>query len=112
MFTCDARVLGSIELGTNVLELYFVMLANHDQNVLVLFRLAQSICFLCKVGIELLQDLLCKSAWLDQSRIRLDRLKLMQIVFFCRISNLAQAHLTCRVLCFVLSIKGKTLATF
>ena len=30
----------SNELGTNVLELYFVMLANHDQNFLVLFRLA------------------------------------------------------------------------
>ena len=55
-------MLGSKELGTNVLELYFVMLANHDQNVLVLFRPAQSICFLCKVGIELLEDLLCKSA--------------------------------------------------
>ena len=68
-------LLGSKELGTNVLELYFVVLANHDQNVLVLFRLAQSICFSCKVGIEFLQDLLCKSAWLDQSRIRLDRSK-------------------------------------
>ena len=32
--------------------------------------------------------------------------------FFCRIPNLAQAHLTCRVLCFVLSIKGKTLTMF
>ena len=38
-------MLGSKELGTNVLELHFVMLTNHDQNVLVLFRLAQSICF-------------------------------------------------------------------
>ena len=25
------KMLGSKELGTNVLELYFVMLANHDQ---------------------------------------------------------------------------------
>ena len=33
-------VLGSKELGTNVLELHFVLLSNHDQNVLVLFRLA------------------------------------------------------------------------
>ena len=69
-------MLGSKELGTNVLELYFVMLANHNKNILILFRLAQSICFLCKVRIELLQDLLCKSTWLDQSRIRLDRSKL------------------------------------
>ena len=30
-------MLGSKELGTSVLELQFVMLANHDQNVLVLF---------------------------------------------------------------------------
>ena len=74
-------MLGSKELGTNVLELYFVMLANYDQNVLVLFRPAQSIYFLCKVGIELLEDLLCKSAWLDRSRIRLDRSKLRQNVF-------------------------------
>ena len=42
-------LLDSKTLGLNVLELQFVMLANHDQNVLVLFRLAQSIFFLCKV---------------------------------------------------------------
>ena len=35
-------LLGSKELGTNVLELHIVMLTNHDKNVLVLFRLAQS----------------------------------------------------------------------
>ena len=75
-------LIGSKELGTNVLELYFIMLVNHDQNVLVLFRLAQSICFLCKVRIKLLQDLLCKFALLDQSRIRLDWSKVVQIVFF------------------------------
>ena len=40
---CQKRsLLGSKELGTNVLEFHIVMLANHDQNVLVLFRLAQS----------------------------------------------------------------------
>ena len=95
-------LLGSKTLGLNELELQFVMLANHDQNVLVLFRLAQSICFLCKVGIELLQNLLCNSVWLDRSRIRLDRSKDMQIV---EIPNSAQARLTCRVLCFVFKYK-------
>ena len=35
-------LLGSKTLGLNVLEHQFVMFANHDQNVLVLFRLAQS----------------------------------------------------------------------
>ena len=45
-------LLGSKTLGLNVLELQFVMLANHDQNVFSLcFRLAQS-AFICKVGIE------------------------------------------------------------
>ena len=59
---CQRRsLLDSKTLGLNVLELQFVMLANHDQNILVLFKLAQSICFLCKVGIELLQNLLCNS---------------------------------------------------
>ena len=42
-------MLGSKELGTNVLELHFVMLVNHDQNVLVLFRLAQSMCLYVKL---------------------------------------------------------------
>ena len=44
-------LLGSKELETNVLELHFVLLVNHDQNILVLFRFAQSV-FICKVGIE------------------------------------------------------------
>ena len=74
-------LLDSKTLGLNVLEFQFVMLTNHNQNVLVLFRLAQSICFLCIVGIKLLQNLLCYSVWLDQSRIRLDRSKVVQIVF-------------------------------
>ena len=47
-----SNLLGSKLLGTNVLELHFVMLANHDQNKFwSCFRLAQSV-FMCKVGIE------------------------------------------------------------
>ena len=42
---CRERLLGSKTLGLNVLELHFVILTNHDQNVLVLFRLAQSMFF-------------------------------------------------------------------
>ena len=75
------NLLGSKELGTNVLELHFVMLANHDQNVLVLFRLAQSMYLYVKLESSVLQDLLCKSAWFDRSRIRLNRSKLVQIIF-------------------------------
>ena len=47
---CQKRsLLGSKELGTNVLELHIVILANHNQNVLVLFRLAQSMCLYVKL---------------------------------------------------------------
>ena len=45
-------LLGSKELGINVLELHFVTLANHDQNVLVLFKLAQSMCFYVKLELS------------------------------------------------------------
>ena len=58
-------LLGSKELGTNVLKLHFVMLANHDQNVLVLFILAQSMCFYVKLELSYCRNLLCKFAWLD-----------------------------------------------
>ena len=44
-------MLGSKTLGLNVLELHYVMLINHYQNVQSCFRLAQSV-FMCKVGIE------------------------------------------------------------
>ena len=47
----SGSLLGSKTLGLNILELYFVMLANHDQNVQSYFRLAQSM-LKCKVGIE------------------------------------------------------------
>ena len=48
-YECIKNVLVSKELGTNVLELHFVMLANHDQNILVLFRLDQSTCLYVKL---------------------------------------------------------------
>ena len=69
-------LLGSKELGTNVLELQCVMLANHDQNIWSRFRLLK-VCFCVKLELSLLQDLLCKSARLDRSKIRLNRSKLV-----------------------------------
>ena len=73
-------------------------------------------CFCVKLESSVLQDLLCKSARLNQSKIRLDRSKLVQIIFLQNFPTQAQvqaqAHMTCRVLCFALSIKGKTLTTF
>ena len=91
-FVTDCQMgslLGSKTLGTKCIRTSICnVLANHDQNIESWFRLAQSV-FICKIGIKWLQDL-----------------------FFCKISNLAQARLTCRLLCFTPSIKIKTLATF
>ena len=39
------------------------------------------VCLYVKLESSVLQDLLCKFAKLDRSKIRLDRSKLMQIVF-------------------------------
>ena len=64
--------MGSKTLGLNELELQFVMLANHDQNVLVFILDLLKVCLYVKLESSVLQDLLCKSAWLDQLRIRLD----------------------------------------
>ena len=48
-------------LGLNVLELQFVMLANHDQNVLVFVFDLLKVCLYVKLESSILQDLLCKS---------------------------------------------------
>ena len=81
------------------------MLANHDQNVLVLFRFAQTMWSYVKLE---------SSSWriyyvnlsgsINRSSCR--------FFFSAEISNSTQDRLTCRVLCFVLSIKGKTLTMF
>ena len=69
-------------------------------------------CFCVKLESSVLQDLLCKSARLDWSKIRLDRSKLVQIIFLQNFPTQAQARMTCKIFCFALSIKGKTLAMF
>ena len=74
-------LLGSKTLGLNVLKFQFVMLANHDQNVFSLVLDLLKVCLYVKLESSVLQDLLCKSVWLDQSKIRLNRSKLVQIVF-------------------------------
>ena len=73
--------LGFKTLGLNVSKHQFVMLANHDQNLLVFVLDLLKVCLYVKLESSVLQDLLCKSARLDRSRIRLDRSKLVQIVF-------------------------------
>ena len=87
------------------------VLANHDQNLESRFRLLK-VCLLVKLESSELQDLLAKFARLNRSKIRLNRSNLMQINFLQIFPTQPKLSLTCRVLCFTLSIKGKTLATF
>ena len=61
--------------------------------------------FMCKVGIECTAGFTMEICLARSIEARADW-------FFVEISNSAQARLKCRVLCFALSIKGKTLATF
>ena len=105
-------LLGSKTLGLNVLKFQFVMLANHDQNVFSLVLDLLKVCLYVKLESSVLQDLLCKSAQLDQSKIRLDQSKFVQIVFLQNFPTQPKPGLTCKVLCFVLSIKRKTITTF
>ena len=58
-------LLGSKTLGLNVLEFHFVMLENHDQNVLSLVLDLLKVCLCVKLESSVLYDLLCKSTWLD-----------------------------------------------
>ena len=88
LFVIQFLLLDSKTLGLNVLELQFVMLANHDQNGLVLFRLAQNMWLYVK-----LESSSCKIYYvnlpgsinreldsIDRSSYRL---------FFCRIFQLS-----------------------
>ena len=62
------------------------MLANHDQNIQSKFRLLK-VCLCVKLESSVLQDLMCKFAKLDRSKIILDRSKLMRIFFSAEFSN-------------------------
>ena len=105
-------VLGSKTLETKCIRTSICnVLANHDQNLVSRFKLLKVRLFV-KLESSELQDLLAKSAMLDQSKIRLDRLNLMQIIFSVEFPTQPRLGLTCRVLCFTPSIKRKTLATF
>ena len=55
-------LLGPKTLSLNVLELQFVMLANHDQNFLIFVLNLLKVCLYLKLESSVLQDLLRKSA--------------------------------------------------
>ena len=61
--------------------------------------------FMCKVGIECTAGFIVQICLTRSIKIRADYSSV-------EFSNSTLAHLTCKVLCFTLGIKGKTLATF
>ena len=92
-------LLGSKTLGTKCIRTSMCnVLANYDQNLESRFRLLK-VCLCVKLESSDCRIYWTKSARLDRLKIRFDRLNLVQIVFFfCKIFNLAQTHMPCRVL--------------
>ena len=65
-------LLGSKELGTNVLKLHFVMLVNHDQNVLVYVLNLLKLCLYVKLESSVLARLIDRKLdSINQSSCRL-----------------------------------------
>ena len=105
-------MLGSKTPGTKCIRISMCnVLANHDQNLESRFRLLK-VCLFVKLESSELQDLLAKSARLDRLKIKLDQSNLMQINFLQISPTQPKPCLTCRVLYFTPTIKGKILTTF
>ena len=96
------QVLRNQELMHQNFNMY--MLANHDQNVQSRFRLLK-VCVYVK-----LESSNCRKSLFNFYKARL--IEARADCFSTEFSNSAQAHMTCRVLCFTSNIKRKTLATF
>ena len=106
-------LLGSKTLRTKCIRTSLcIMLANHDQNIESRFRLAQSV-FICKswnrvivgfIGLNLQSSINRKLDSIDRTSCRL--------IFLQNFPTQPKPCLTCRVSCFIPSIKGKTLAMF
>ena len=100
-------LLGSKTLGTKCMRTSICnVLANHDQNLESRFKLLK-VCLFVKLELSELQDLLAKSARLDQSKIRLNRSNLVQINFLQIFSNLAQAQFDVQGFMFYSKYKRK-----
>ena len=67
---------------------------------------------MCKVGIECTVGFIVKIFLAQSIENWTWSIEACVNCFSVEFSNSAQARLTCRILCFVLSIKGKTLTTF
>ena len=114
-FVTDCQMgslLGFEILGTKCIRIWICnLLANHDQNLESRFRLLK-VCLFVKLESSNGKIYWSKSTRLDRSKIRLDRSNLVQINFLQIFPTQPKPNLTCRVLCFTLSIKGKILTTF
>ena len=104
-------LLGSKTLGAKCIRTSICnVLANHDQNLESRFRLLK-VCLCVKLESSDCRIYWTKTTRLDRTSCRIyDQNWLIEPradCFFCRISNSTQAHMTCRVLCFVSSIKEK-----
>ena len=98
-------LLGSKILGTKCIRTLFCICW---QTIIKTFSLGLDllkVCFNVSLKLSNCRKLLFNSA-------RLDRSKIVDKKFTAIFSNVAQAHMTCRVKCFTSSINGKTLATF
>ena len=103
------QVLRNLELMYQNFNMY--MLANHDQNVQSRFKLLK-VCVCIKLESSNCRKLLfnfCKARLIENQTRSIEA---RADCFSTKFSNSVQAHMTCRVLCFSLSIKRKTLATF
>ena len=96
----DSKTLGTKCIRTSMCN----VLASHDQNLESIFRLLK-VCLFVKLESSDCRIYLSKST-------RLDRLNLVQIIFSAEFPTQPKLGLTCRVLYFTPSIKGKTLAMF
>ena len=112
MIEKNNKLLDSKTLGTKYIRTSMcIVLVNHDQNLESRFRLLK-VCLFVKLKSSDCRIYLSKFARLDRSKIKLDRLNLVQIIFSTEFPTQPKPSLTCRVLYFTPSIKGKTLATF
>ena len=103
--------LGSKDLGFKCFRTSTCNVGKSCSKLRVQIQTAQSM-FIVKLELSNCRKLLftfCKARLIEnQTRSIEARADFFSVDF----SNSAQAHMTCRVLCFALSIKGKTLTTF
>ena len=83
----SGSLLGSKTLGTKYIRTSICnVLANYDQNLESRFSLLK-VCLFVKLELSDCRIYWTKSRRLDRSKIRLDQLKLIQIIFFAEFST-------------------------